>query len=104
MMKSPQEIGQTYVNASLVKTKQKNVNILLLSVLAGMFLSLSAAGANTAAAAFYGTPYAKLAASLVFPAGLAMILFAGGELFTGNNLLIMTVLSGKMRISKMLSI
>ncbi|MFR6561051.1 MAG: hypothetical protein ACLUR5_02890 [Eubacterium ventriosum] len=31
--------------------------------------------------------------SLVFPAGLAMVIINGTELFTGNNLLIMSVLS-----------
>lgn len=36
---------------------------------------------------------AKLVSGCVFPAGLAMVIVAGSELFTGNNLMIMGVLA-----------
>ena len=39
---------------------------------------------------------------LVFPAGLAMVIINGTELFTGNNLLIMSVLSKNITVGQML--
>ncbi len=58
------------------------------SILAGMFVafggfvSLSVGGALTAA----GSPYAKLLAAFVFTSALSLVIMAGCELFTGNNL------------------
>ena len=45
---------------------------------------------------------AKLISGCVFPAGLAMVVVAGSELFTGNNLMILGVLSRVISVQQML--
>ena len=74
----------------------------LLACLAGAFVALAGV-ASTAAAATVGDPsLAKLVSGCVFPAGLAMVIVAGSELFTGNNLMIMGVLSRVISARRML--
>lgn len=45
---------------------------------------------------------ARLLSACVFPAGMAMVLIAGSELFTGNNLIIISLLEKKIKLTEML--
>jgi formate transporter len=74
------------------------VIVLVLSVLAGAFVSFGAIFATTVTAGV-GLPYGvgRLLTGLVFSAGLIMVIIAGAELFTGNNLIVMAWASGKVR-------
>jgi len=71
--------------------------LLALSVLAGAFVSFGAIFATTLSAGSAELPYgvARLLFGLVFTAGLIMVVIAGAELFTGNNLLVMAWAGGK---------
>ncbi len=63
-----------------------------LAVLAGAFIALGAVFATTVVAGGSGTlPYGvvRLLAGTVFSLGLILVLVAGAELFTGNNLIVM---------------
>src|SRR5215475_8120004 len=84
--------------ASGVKRASLDVTTLLaLSVLAGAFVAFGAIFATTVSAGATGMPYGvgRLLVSLVFCAGLIMVIIGGAELFTGNNLLIMAWASNK---------
>jgi formate/nitrite transporter len=74
------------------------VTELVLSVLAGAFISFGAIFATTVTAGV-GLPYgvARLLAGLVFSVGLIMVIIAGAELFTGNNLIVMAWANGKVK-------
>lgn len=74
------------------------LTVLVLSVLAGAFVSFGAIFATTVTAGV-GLPYGvgRLLTGLVFSAGLIMVIIAGAELFTGNNLIVMAWASGKVR-------
>src|SRR5690242_20449874 len=74
------------------------VIVLVLSVLAGAFVSFGAIFATTVTAGV-GLPYGvgRLLTGLVFSAGLIMVIIAGAELFTGNNLIVMAWASGKVK-------
>jgi formate transporter len=91
--------------------------LLVLSVLAGAFISFGAvfattvsAGSVTIASADGATtlvatlPYGitKLLTGLSFSLGLVLVVIAGAELFTGNNLIVMAWASGKVRTSDLL--
>ena len=79
------------------------VTVLVLSVLAGAFISFGAIFATTVTAGA-GLPYgvARLLTGLVFSAGLLMVIIAGAELFTGNNLIVMAWASGKVKTRALL--
>ena len=66
--------------------------VLVLSVLAGAFISFGAIFATTVTAGI-GLPYGvgRLLTGLVFSVGLIMVIIAGAELFTGNNLIVKRV-------------
>ena len=72
--------------------------VLVLSVLAGAFISFGAIFATTVTAGV-GLPYgvARLLSGLVFSVGLIMVVIAGAELFTGNNLIVMAWANGKVK-------
>ncbi|MCR4842071.1 MAG: formate/nitrite transporter family protein [Eubacterium sp.] len=91
-MKTPAEIAKSYVTAGTAKANQSLVNTFLLSILAGMFIGLGAVAANTVGATVESGSLAKLLGAMVFPGGLAMVILAGSELFTGNCLLIIPLL------------
>jgi len=71
--------------------------LLVLSVLAGAFVSFGAVFATTVSAGAADLPYGivRLLVGLVFCAGLVMVVIGGAELFTGNNLLVMAWASNK---------
>lgn len=71
--------------------------VFVLSILAGAFISFGAVVATTVGAGGGGMPYGvmRLLSGVVFCAGLVMVIIAGAELFTGNNMLVMAWASGK---------
>lgn len=71
---------------------------LLLAVLAGLYIALGAVGATIAQGCVEGG-LGKMLGACVFPAGLILVVLAGGELFTGNCLMAGPVLSGKGKLS-----
>ena len=66
-------------------------DVFVLSVLAGAFIALGAIFATTVAAGGAELPYGvvRLLAGLTFTLGLILVVVAGAELFTGNNLIVM---------------
>ena len=79
--------------------------MLALAVLAGAFIALGANFATTVSAGAAGSmPFgvARLLAGVVFSLGLILVVVAGAELFTGNNLIVMAWASGKVSTSLLL--
>lgn len=76
---------------------------MLLSFLAGVFIALASVGSNIIAHNITDIGLAKYLAGLIFPAGLIFVVVAGAELFTGNNLISVAVLSKQVSIKKYLS-
>jgi len=101
-MNAPNEIAANYVAIGKKKAYTSSPKLLLLGFLAGMFIALAAVGANTASCMIENAGVAKLVGALLFPAGLAMVLIAGSELFTGNNLIVISVLEKEASVGAML--
>ena len=81
-MYTPGEVAVNYLDACETKTTLALPRMFLLGCLAGMFVALAVV-ASGAASAMIGNPSAaRLVSGAVFPAGLAMVLIAGSELFT----------------------
>ena len=104
-MNTPKEITTNYVALGATKTQYTAVKMLVLGVMAGIFIGLGSVGSAIATATVANTTIAslgKLLGALVFPVGLIMILITGGELFTGNCLIIISVLEKQVRLKAML--
>lgn len=93
---TPREIAEKVENLGVAKARTDVVTMLVLSVLAGSFISLGALFFVTvitgAEPAGYGI--ARLMGGLAFCLGLVLVVVAGAELFTGNNLLAMAWANG----------
>lgn len=100
----PKELYQAYVDASFDKSKTSWKRILVMSVFAGMFIALGAQASMVASHDISNYGVAKLASSFVFPIGLMMIVLVGGELFTGNCLMIMAIMNKKIMARDMVRV
>ena len=87
------------------KANLETLNTFMLAVLAGAFIALGAVFSTTVTAGASGVlPFGvtKLLGGLVFCLGLILVVVAGAELFTGNNLIIMAWASGKVTATQLL--
>ena len=97
-MNQPKEIAANYVETGAAKAALPKGRMFLLALLAGAFIALAGVAATV------GTALAgKIAGACIFPAGLAMVIVAGSELFTGNNLMVISLLEKKITAGGMLS-
>jgi len=98
--KSPADTAKACVGIAALKEKAPLSNLLILSFLAGAYIAFGGLLAEVAtggmAAAGYPTGLVKLVFGGVFPVGLMLVVIAGSELFTGNNMYMpLGVLQGK---------
>lgn len=101
-MHSPLEIARNYIEVGIHKVNLSIYKTILLGFLAGVFIGFAGIASTTASSTIASPSAAKLLGAVVFPAGMAMVLIAGSELFTGNNLIIIAVLERKITLAKML--
>lgn len=75
-----------------------------LAILAGAFIAAGALYATTVWTGGGALPYGvnRLLGGLVFCLGLILVIVAGAELFTGNNLIVMAWAAGKVNTGKLL--
>lgn len=101
-MHSPLEIARNYIDVSIHKTNLSAFKMVILGMFAGFFIGFAGIASTTAASTIGNPSVGKLIGALVFPAGMAMVLIAGSELFTGNTLIILAVLERKISVWRML--
>lgn len=101
-MFTAKEAANNYISVGAGKTKLSVLRMLVLGFFAGAFIALAGVGATAAAVSISSASVAKLVGALIFPTGLAMVVICGAELFTGNNLIIMSVLSREASVGGML--
>lgn len=86
---SPKEVIETNIKGGETKVSLPLGKMILFGIMAGAFIALGGATSSTAAHAIDNVGLARLVAGCIFPVGLMIIVFVGGELFTGNCLTIM---------------
>ena len=101
-MHSPLEIARYYVEIGIAKVRLSAIKMLILGAFAGMFIGFAGIASTTSSATIENASIARLVSACVFPAGMAMVLIAGSELFTGNNLIMIAWLEKKIRLMDML--
>lgn len=94
-MNPPSAVYAAQLEGASKKATLPPVRLLALGLLAGMFIALGAATSSTAACTVGNAGLARLVTGAVFPVGLLLIVFVGGELFTGNNLMAMGLWEGR---------
>ena len=100
----PQQIVAANIAAGKAKTELPLFRMILLGIFAGMFIACGASASSVAMHAISNVGLARLVAGCVFPVGLMMIVFVGGELFTGDCLMIMGCLHKKYSALDMLRV
>lgn len=101
----PDEMARRAEDVGVKKANLPAIRMFVLAVLAGAFIALGAVFATTVTAGASETlPFGltKLLGGVAFSLGLILVVVAGAELFTGNNLVVMAVASGKVSVGKML--
>ncbi len=102
---SPKEITTATIAAGVKKSKLSIAKMLVLGFLAGAFIAFAAEGSNVAAYNLWTSPASyglgKALAGTIFGTGLMLVLIAGGELFTGNTLITLGLLDGKVKLGDM---
>ena len=95
-MNTPGEIAKNYLAVGEGKARLPLGKMFLLAVLAGLYIGLAGLGASVASAGAGSAGAGRLLSACIFPAGLTMVLLAGSELFTGNCLILIPVLEGRL--------
>ena len=87
----PEETLQATINAGAAKAAGSFKRLVILGLLAGSFIALAGCAANMATFNLLGNPdtfgIGKAFSGVIFTGGLIMVVLAGGELFTGNCLM-----------------
>lgn len=92
---TPREIASKVERLGVAKARTDGLTLLVLAILAGAFISLGALFFITVVTdAKLGFGIARLLGGLAFCLGLVLVVVAGAELFTGNNLLAMAWADG----------
>ena len=104
--RNPAQILEFTSEVGVIKTQKSVFSLLILGFLAGAFIAFAAEGSNMAAFNLFANPdtygLGKVLAGAVFGTGLMLVLVAGGELFTGNTLILTAVLDKKVTVRGML--
>ncbi len=100
----PPEMARQAEKVGARKAALRADTLLALGILAGAFIAMGAIFATTVTAGGADLPYgvARLLAGLAFSLGLILVVVAGAELFTGNNLVVMAWASRRVTARRLL--
>lgn len=92
-------------NIMVAKAEAPFLKLFVLGILAGAFIAMGAEVSTliaTDASKYVGYGISKLLSGIVFSTGLIMVLIAGGELFTGNVMIALSVMEKKARLKQLI--
>ncbi|HKO75370.1 MAG TPA: formate transporter FocA [Gaiellaceae bacterium] len=100
----PQQMARRAEEVGVTKAGLAADKLLALGVLAGAFIAMGAIFATTVTAGGSELPYGvvRLLGGLAFSLGLILVVVAGAELFTGNNLIVMAWASRRVSTRRLL--
>ncbi len=99
----PPEMAERAENVGVKKANLDFWSMFTLAVLAGAFIGLGAEFCTLVITdSGLGFGLNKLLGGLVFSLGLILVVIAGAELFTGNNLIMMAWVSGKLTLAQLM--
>lgn len=89
---TPAEVVDANIASGKVKANLPLVKMILLGILAGIFIAIGGEASSLASHNIDNVGLARTITGAIFPVGLMMIVLVGGELFTGNTMIIMAVM------------
>lgn len=92
------EVAEKYIQGCRAKAQMSSLRLFGKAIMAGVMIGMGAAISSVAAHTISDVGVARLAAAVVFPVGLMMVILMGAELFTGDCLVAMSVFDGKQKI------
>ena len=100
----PPEMARKAEQVGVAKAGMDGATMFGLSILAGAFIAMGAVFATTTTAGGADLPYGvvRLLGGLTFSLGLILVIVAGAELFTGNNLIVMAWASRRVSTARLL--
>jgi formate/nitrite transporter len=99
---SPAEIAEGFIETGRKKAALSPFSQFALGILAGAFIAFAAEGSNVAIHTMASVGLAKALAGALFSVGLMLVIVAGGELFTGNCLMVLSLSERKISLGAML--
>lgn len=100
---SPKEMAHKARSIGVAKARLDFLSTLMLSILAGAFIALGACFCTTVSTGLtVGLGITRLLGGFSFSLGLILVVVAGAELFTGNTLIVIAFISGKIRFWQLL--
>lgn len=94
---NPSKVMELMVLNAKDKATMPVLKMIILGFMAGIFIGLGGCAANMASHSAADAGAAKLISGAIFPVGLMLIVICGGELFTGNCLMITGVIDKKIK-------
>ena len=102
MFNTPQEVVQANMNGAVKKATTSKKKVFFMGITAGVCIALGAQSSNVAMHDIANVGLARLVAGCVFPVGLMMIVFIGGELFTGDCMMTMACIKKKISVAALI--
>lgn len=99
---SPKELTLAACKSGEQKAAKPAASLFLLAMLAGALIALGSAATQTAVHSLDNVGLARTVCGLLFPFGLCMVIAIGAELFTGNSLMMISVLARRVSLRAML--
>ena len=99
---APAEVCESFVGVGARKAALPFGKMLISAILAGAFIALAGVASTWASMEVTNLSLRRLIAGCVFPAGLAMVVLTGTELFTGNCLMAISLLDRRITPGAML--
>jgi len=102
---APKEIAARIESAGVSKSTTDPLRVFALAILAGVFIALGSTFFTvvTYDSSLINAGVLRLIGGLVFCLGLVLIVVAGAELFTGNNLIVMAYVEKKVTLKQLLA-
>lgn len=99
---TPAQVFEANMKAGEGKVQLPLLKCILLGIMAGAFIAFGGATSSAAIHNISNQGVAKALAGAIFPVGLMMIVFVGGELFTGDCLMIAGVVDKRFSALQMI--
>ncbi len=103
---TPAQVAESVTNMGKSKASLPILTMIIMGIFAGAYIGFGAELCTmvlTGTSAKLGLGVAKLLGGAVFSVGLMLVVIGGAELFTGNNLMIVGMVSGKISLKEVLT-
>ena len=104
LFNEPLAVVKNYIKAGENKTTMPFLKLMVMGILAGLYISCGASASSVAMHNISNVGIARLIGGCIFPVGFITIVLIGGELFTGDCLMVFGAIRGKYRVSSMIRV